>query len=162
MASSKIVTKIFWGLTFFALASITFLGILFSYWQLQPYELPYIKEPIKILNEDKTVRVGEPIKMEVHYIKLQQTTSINSSPRIECESGNLVTLVGRNVDLPLGQHTIVSDSYLLPPKILDGDKCRFFFQTTFRINPIKTVQEDWVSDTFTVKTGEHNGTPTKI
>lgn len=157
MAYHSLRKRAFWATAWAALLAVLFVTWQIIYWQVQSYELPYIQEPIKILNENKTIKIGEPIRMEIRYIKLHPTESINSSPTIQCESGNLVTMVGREVDLPLGQRTLISDSYILPPKILDGDVCRFVFQTTFRINPIKTAQEDWYSEEFTViNKGAHN------
>lgn len=147
---TKLATKAFWCVGWLALASIIYMVGLLIYWQIQPYQLPYIKEPIKILNEDHEIAIGEPIRMEVEVRKPYPTHVINQTPRIECDSGNLVTLVGRPADLPVGEYTITSDSYLLPPKVLVGETCRFYFQTTFQVNPIKTVQQDWSSEPFTV------------
>ena len=137
------------------LATLIILGNLFiiglaAYWQFQPYELPYIQEPIEILNENNEIAVGEPIKMHLYIVKNKEVRAVNQTPRIECESGNLVTLVGKARDLPVGSYSLTSDKYLLPPKVLVGDTCEFFFQTTFEINPLKTAQQDWVSEQFKV------------
>lgn len=132
-------------------ACIVFSTAVFVYWLVQPAKLPYIIEPIEILNDNNEIAIGEPVEMKLHIVKTDEVRTTNQTPRIECNSGNLVTLVGSNKDLPIGEYQIISNSYLLPPKVLIGDTCRFYFQTTFEINPIKSVSADWVSEDFKVK-----------
>lgn len=157
MAYHKVGVKALMGAGWLAIASIIFMVGLVSFWLLEPYKLPIINEPIRILNENKEIAVGEPIRMELVIDKQQPLQAVNQSPRIVCGSGNLVLLTGEPRELPVGTYTVTSDRYLLPPKVLSGDTCRFFFQTTFQINPIKTAQADWVSEPFTViSKGAHN------
>lgn len=126
-------------------------AITLTYWLLQPVRLPEIKEPITINNIDNTVRINEIIDMTLEIRKDHEAETIDSDPFIECASGNLITLAGNAKSLPIGEYTLNSTSYKLPPKVAAGDECKFVFNTTYRINPIKTRTQTWQSEIFIVK-----------
>lgn len=144
-------SKIIHTLAYIVIAGNIFIIGLLIYWMLQPYNLPYVEQPIPVLNEDKVVKVGDPIILRLDIIKTHDLESIGSEPRIECKSGNLVTLVGNPVQLPVGDYELISDRFILPPKVLNNDLCKFVFRTTFSVNPIKSKTTEWFSEIFTVK-----------
>lgn len=143
--------KILFVFGYIALVGNLALVVVLITWLLQPYTLPRIVQPIEILNANNEIAVGEPIQMRLIIDKHQELKTVAQTPRIECVSGNLVTLSGEAKDLPVGKYTIDSDRYLLPPKVLVGDSCQFIFATTFQINPIKSVKSEWFSENFIVK-----------
>lgn len=119
---------------------------------IDTFKLPYIKQPIEIMNENKIIAVGEPIRMKLEINKPELLEVIASNVNIVCDSGNLITMaINNNKTLPVGEYVIYSDNYLLPNKINDGDTCQFNFINTYRINDSR--QSDailWSSEKFTV------------
>jgi len=122
------------------------------FWQVYPYKVSSIKQPIKILNKNKQVAIGESIIQELHINKPNNNVPIDVSRTLLCEDGNLVTL-SPNVatNLPLGEYTIINDKYVLPPKVAIGSKCIFVWRQSYQVNPIKKIAVEWRSETFTVK-----------
>lgn len=120
------------------------------FWQVYPYKVSDVKVPIKILNKNKQIAVGEAIQMELELTKPNNTRPVGSV-YITCDSGNLITLNGSPQNLPVGQYKIINERYLLPDKILSGDKCVFIFKNSYRVNPIREITKTWTSERFTVK-----------
>ena len=125
-------------------------AIVWVYWLNEPVTLPDVREPIPVLNQDKTIAIGEPIRLLVTVDKPMDVEAERASRSIVCESGNLVTLTPSTRDLPTGQFTIVFDDVDLPPKVEPGDVCQFRFNLDYRINPIRIDERVWFSEEFTV------------
>jgi len=135
-----------WVLVTVAVAGIAVV----TWWTLRPANLPTIDQPIPVLNAGNTIAVGEPIVMELSVFKPQPTDVVGASRFIACDSGNLITMTSTERDLPVGDFTIVSDSAILPDKIIDGDTCVFVFSVDYRLNPIRVERAEYESETFTV------------
>lgn len=146
----KLMNFAIWGIfiVMFAVASV------WLYWLVQPYQLPFVKEPIQILNKDKEVRKGEPILMQIEINKPNELQPYLSAHRVDCDGGT-VTEFFRSTprEVPAGKRTVISSDYFLPEslQIKVGATCNFVFNLDYRINPLKTVGATWTSEDFKVK-----------
>lgn len=120
------------------------------FWLLYPYNIATVTEPITILNKNHEIAVGEPIMMWLQVDKQTESTP-ETTAFITCNDGNLVTMNATSRTLPVGQYDIISENFLLPPKVLTGAKCEFNFTNVYRVNPLRTITQEWTSETFTVK-----------
>lgn len=125
-------------------------GAAFLWWQVEPARLPDLSVPIPILNADNTIRVGEPVIMELKIEKGTPREVVGSTRFISCDSGNLVTLTSVSRSLPTGSFTVIADDVLLPDKFLDGDICKFTYRIEYRINWVRTEVAEWSSEPFLV------------
>lgn len=124
---------------------------LWGWWTLQPTSLPVVTEPIEVLNPGNDVAIGEALVMRLVVNKPNPATAVSSSRRLECLSGNLVTLTsGSAVPLPVGSYTLVSDNVIMPAKVTPGDTCDAVWTIRYRINPIRDEVVEWRSEPFTV------------
>ena len=130
---------------------LTGYAVLTAWWLNRPVTLPTVVTPIPILNPDQRIQVGEPIRMLLTIDKPQEVDTQRTSRAIVCDSGNLVTLTESTVDVPVGTFTAVADNVDLPPKVTQGDTCRFRYTVDYRINPIRIDTVVWESEPFTVE-----------
>lgn len=121
-----------------------------AWWLLHPYTLPAIKEPIPIMNENKIVAVGEPIKMKLQINKPREMAPTSINRTISCNDGNLVTMTALAQDMPTGSYTTHSENFILPPKVAKGSTCKFNFQNTYKLNPLRSETVIWSSEDFRV------------
>ena len=135
-----------------AISFIVTASVLSIFWLLAPYQVTQIEEPINIVNENNEVRIGEPIIQELKIHKPDDDAPTNVSRLILCEDGNLVTLSNlQTLNLPVGKYTLVNDRYILPPKVAVGSRCQFVWRQSYPVNPIRSIQVEWRSETFTVE-----------
>lgn len=135
----------------FVIGANLFLIGLVIFWLLQPPRVSTVEIPIEILNTNNEIAVGERIEMRIQVDKPVNTDQVtNSSVTVTCNDGNLITLTSIVRNLPEGKSTVDNSDYLLPPKALVGTDCQFVFRITYRVNPIKSVTEEWQSETFKV------------
>lgn len=143
--------KILFWLAWLAIVGNLILISCVAFWIIYPYHLPDIKEPIPILNQDNKIAVGENIRMQLEINKRAATVN-NNTVFITCDDGNLVTMSSENTkNLPVGTFVVVSDSYVLPPKVKVGSVCTFHFRNNYKVNPIRSITKDWQSEPFEVK-----------
>jgi len=140
--------------TLHVLAWIAIIGnicliLLIGFWKLWPYQLPYVQQPIEILNENKEIRIGQTIKMKLYVSKPKYIVS-ESYPTITCTDGNLVTLSPASLTLPAGEYIFESNTYVLPPKVATGSTCQFNFNNNYQMNPIRNEPVTWSSEQFKV------------
>lgn len=152
-AQRKLLQTSSFGVLFVALASV---GIAI-FWLSWPYAVPSVSEPIEILNEDNEIAIGEPIRMRIEVDKPVDLNPVDTSVFITCTGGNLVTMDGNTRNLPVGEYVVNNESYILPNKILPGSECQFNFRNNYQVNPIKVIQQEWASETFTVLAGDPIG-----
>lgn len=144
--------KILHYLAWFAIIGNLVLIGMVAWWLIHPYQLPVVKEPIPILNENKVIAVGEPIKMKLIVEKTREMKPTTVTRNITCNDGNLVTMSGsKSVDLPKGNYTMISDSIILPPKVAKGATCQFNFINTYKLNPLRSETTTYSSELFKVK-----------
>ena len=125
-----------------------FVGLML-FWTVFPYQVSDVQEPIKILNENKQIKIGEPIEMELIVNKPTDIKPIGSV-YITCDDGNLVTMNSSVTNLPVGKYTVINNRYLLPPKVMVGAKCQFNFRNVYQVNPIRDITREWNSESFEV------------
>ena len=150
---------------------------LLVFWTFQPYELPTVQEPIRVLNTPRVprdelpievdidqesfpvIRQGEPFIMELEVNKPQEIAPV-ATRFFECISGNLVTLTSGSVDLPVGEYTVTTASdfsdpqrppIVTPNKFTVHDICRFGFDLTYDVNPLTKPEVSWRSEWGIVK-----------
>lgn len=144
--------KIFTVLSWIIIAFITFVSSLIIFWFLYPYPVSSIKEPIRILNKNNEVTVGEPIIQELKITKPNNIAPADPTRVLVCDDGNLVTLsaIPSTLNLPIGSYTFVNDRYILPPKVATGAKCAFVWTQSYQVNPIRKIAVEWTSEQFKV------------
>lgn len=137
-------------ITITAFVSSTMLLAIFLYWILFPYKTADIQTPIKILNQNHVIRVGEKIQMK---IVLDKYTDVKPevSKYVVCTSGNTAAFDQPGTSRPLGHTEYIVDNFVLPPKFVDGENCKFVFKSYYKVNPIRTIVKEWYSESFTVK-----------
>lgn len=136
-----------------AIAFISIVSILIIVWLILPYPVTTIQQPIRILNENKEVRIGEEIIQELKINKPNDSVPENPTRVLLCSDGNLVTLAALPsiLNLPVGKYTLVNDRYILPPKVAVGSDCVFVWRQSYRVNPIRLIPVEWRSESFKVK-----------
>lgn len=145
------------GLVIIALA-LAFLSVVL-FWLVYPYDVSKVEEPITVLNKNKEISIGSNIELE---LKVYKPNNIKPDTLIfiSCDDGNLLPLTPLPVNLPIGKYTVISDSYILPPKVAIGAKCKFNFRNTYQVNPIRSIIREWSSEEFLVlgkDFGENHG-----
>lgn len=144
--------KIFHCLAWVAIIGNLALIGLVAFWLIHPYPLPTITQPIPILNENKEIAIGDPIKMKLEVNKQREMKPTTITRNITCNDGNLVTLANISVqDLPKGSYTLISDKFILPPKVAKGSTCKFNFINTYKLNPLRSETTKYSSEQFKVK-----------
>lgn len=129
--------------------------MMMSYWLLKPYDIVDVKQPFKVLNENKTVAIGDDLLLELE-VNVKEEYRPVSAPVFVCQSGNLVTLQSRlPEDLPLGKYILVADPIQIPPKIIAGDTCKYVAVLNWRVNPVRVVSETYESEWFSVTEREN-------
>lgn len=123
--------------------------VLVAYWLLKSYPMTYAAEPIPILNKNRQIARNEAIIMELHIVK-NNNYSPTSSSTILCDDGSLFNLASRGVNLPNGEYTLISRSYVVPLTTSVGATCKFKFTNTYKVNPIRTQTKIWESETFKI------------
>lgn len=131
------------------LISAVFLTWIGVFWAIYPYPTAEVQQPITILNPNKEIAIGDNIVME---LKIDKPTNIKPEGArfITCNDGNLVTLSSLATRLPTGRYTYVNDQYVLLPKVQAGSRCTFHFINQYRVNPIRVIEREWVSEQFLV------------
>lgn len=131
----------------FVMLTIIVLTALF--WTIYPYQVSDVKVPIKILNTNQQIKIGQPIEMELQVSKPNDIKP-DGTVFITCNDGNLVTMNSSIANLPKGDYRVVNDKYLLPSKVMIGAKCHFNFRNVYQVNPIRSITKDWFSQEFEV------------
>jgi hypothetical protein len=135
------------------LAWVAILGNLFliglvAFWQLYPYRLPYVQQPIEILNENNEIKVGETIKMKINLVK-ERNVEVIVRPNVTCSDGVITPLISKSDTLPVGAHIRLSNDYQMPPAPV-GAECKFNFEVVYQVNPIRAEPITWSSEEFKV------------
>lgn len=131
--------------------------LLVIFWLIYPYKIASIEEPIEVLNPNNEVAVGENLRLEVRVTKYDEIYP-DRSEYITCNDGSLTFIdPGTAKIVPPGKYVIVNDDNVISPGIHIGSRCRFHFQYTYKVNPIRNVIKEWDSEEFLVLRGEtHN------
>lgn len=124
------------GIAFFLVIHIIILMIF-------PFKIQVVELPLTILNENKEVRRGEYLKLQVHIKKYIDKPSV-ISPSILCENGYYYIYPNLTSNMPMGEETfIVSNIYQIPQDAPLGE-CVVRATDSFKLNIFRentTVQE---------------------
>ena len=108
-----------------------------------PFNIQEVELPLTILNENKEVRRGEFLKLQVHIKKYIDKPSV-VSPTIICENGYYYVYPNVTSNMPIGEQTfIVSNIYQIPQDAPLGE-CVVRATDSFKLNIFRentTVQE---------------------
>lgn len=123
--------------------------LLFLFFMVYPYKTAEIKVPIQVLNENKEVKVGEPIKM---FIVLDKYADIKPTVDtfVSCNDFNTVPLEARGAARPVGHYEFAVNIYTLPAGVKTGAICKFNFRNEYKVNPIRVITKNWYSEQFKV------------
>lgn len=146
---NKIFTIISWAIIgFIAIVSATMI-----FWLLYPYPVSTIEEPIRILNKNNEIAIGEPIIQELKITKPNNIAPTDPTRVLICGDGNLITLsaIPTTLNLPTGSYTFINDKYILPPKVAVGSTCHFVWTQSYQVNWIRKIPVEWTSEQFKVK-----------
>lgn len=145
----------------FVLGYVISVGFVFAlqwtyYNYIDQYQLPFITEPIPVLNQNNEVAIGDPILLGLKVSKPELVPLVDNSVDITCTDGNLITLAPSNTagTLPVGVFEFVSDSYFMPDKAAPGSICQFNIVNTYEPNPYKIETITWSSEQFKVIEGQ--------
>lgn len=149
MKDRTVKDKLWHAIAIITFVSTTILVLIMLFWTIYPYKVSEVKVPIKILNENKQIRIGETIEMEIQVSKPSDLRP-DGSVYITCNDGNLVPMNSITTNLPIGEYAVVNRLYKLPPKVAIGSKCQFNFRNSYQVNPIRDITKEWYSESFEV------------
>jgi len=124
------------GIAFFLVIHLTVLMV-------YPTKIQEVELPLTILNENKEVRRGEFLKLQIHIKKYIDNPSV-VSPTILCENGYYYVYPNVTSNMPMGEQIfIVSNIYQIPIDAPIG-VCVVRATDSFKLNIFRentTVQE---------------------
>lgn len=129
----------------YSLLAIIIVGfITVLYWEFQPAEVVKLNRPITVT--PPILQAGGYATISVDLCKLQD---IKGSTRVSYIS------VSREIFQPMGQEQLAKGCHIqqipiIIPKDTPNDTYQLRFRTTYQINPIRTVVEEYTTDRFTI------------
>lgn len=128
---------------FFALGTLFYVGYLL-FW---PYKIAeYPKGPLKILNENKVVKVGEKIQYELSYCKY----TYKQPDTTRALQGSIVyTLPEIFSNYKLGCNKVVINSDTVPDAVPPG-QYTLHIKEEYRVNVLRTVTYEVYTEVFNV------------
>ena len=136
--------------------------LLIIFWLLAPYKTAELEVPVEVLNSKHEISAGEHILMKVKATKYANVTP-SRSEFIICDDGSLTFMdpgpsrnlpPGPSRNLPPGTYTIYNDENVLPAKLIPGATCRYHFRYGYKVNPVREIVKEWVSEPFFVVKGD--------
>jgi hypothetical protein len=128
------------------MVSANILVALFWFWCLYPYNPLEMKQPLEVLNENKTVRAGEVVIYRAEYMK---NTDILPKITRTLVDGIIYTLPPIIPINTRGKHDQIIYSLTIPPSIPAGTYT-FDCMACYQMNPIREVCVSYSSEEFTV------------
>ena len=115
------------------------------FWCIYPYNPLEIKQPLEILNEDKTVQVGEQLFYQVEFTKNTDKLPIINNHLVDEVVYALAPITPVNTS---GEHNQVV-SHITIPTIPAGN---YYLRTStcYEMNPIRTVCVVYESENFNI------------
>ena len=142
---------LFWNRVSTIMLGIVMAGLLHFIWLLTyPYKVVEVYNlPFPILNENKTVALGEPIVFEMHYQKFMDVEGV-SIKHIICDNGRVITYAPVNTALPKGEGRIVSRNTTLPEDIQPNQYCTLHLNVAFQVNFLRDIHQENQTEPFYV------------
>ena len=112
---------------------LCFYGVI-AYWVLWPYEPIVIKEPMKIINQNKTVKAGGTLVYEMDFVKNMPLPGIITKQFID---GVVVTCAPIIGNIKVG-HTVKNFPAKVPG-FMNSGLTVMKWSATYKVNPIRWV-----------------------
>jgi hypothetical protein len=144
-AKLHIVNIVIWGGFMTALG----LMLLIFYWLLIPCDVITTVQPVPVLNEDKTVSVGDRLLLRIDYDKKRPFPG-RVAQNIICSSGNMAPIEEFTINLPVGKKNFVFDGVVVPSSMIAGDKCFLQQSVSYKVNPVREITYTFLSEKFTI------------
>jgi len=134
----------------FCLFSLVYLAGLIVFWQVYPYETADVSVPIEVQNTDDRLQPGENLEL---LIIIDKAGNYNAQVQrgVLCDDGDYysVTPVDRQDNLPKGEF-IRRRFFTLSERMPIGAVCYFQFNLTYKVNPIRDINKQWISEPFEI------------
>lgn len=132
----------------FVFISLLVVALLYITWKVyKPLDVYYdVEQPYKVLNENKTVNVGEPVLIQQTYCK---TGNYPTTIIIILEDGFYETLRIIESAVPEGCYDNASRSAIIPPYTTTGEY-RIRYRIIVHVNPFRDETYEFVSERFNV------------
>ena len=125
-----------------------FVCLVILWWMFYPYNPLTIKEPMKILNEGKTLKEGSVVELELEFTKRTRVKPLISTWVLDGVEYKLSEETASN---PPGE-TIKPIGFIFPKGLnVDGRKWRVKKECCYKMNPIREpICITYYSEEFTV------------
>lgn len=136
----------------FIVGVLVYLALVTVWWQAFPYKTADVIVPMTVLNENKEVRVGEKLRLELTFTKYTESNP-EVSRNIYCLDGSVHFPTTQSITgtaRPVGTFT-ARPEYGLPSNMPTDVLCFFQFTNRYQVNPIRTISKVWNSESFIVK-----------
>ena len=115
------------------------------YWYLRPYNPLVVVEPVKILNEDKTVVAGQMLFYQVNFIKNTEIKPVINRRLIDGISFDLPPASPNN---KLGEST--KNPAIIIPNILPAGEYILESTACYQMNPVREICVIYLTEEFKV------------
>jgi hypothetical protein len=144
------IERIFHWVAAFTYVLAFVLILYYGYYLLWPFNIIDVKEPMKVLNPNKQVALGDALIYEEDYCKY---VSIPATTTVTLHNEVIVGLPVRHGNIPLGCHKRVSFQRIPETPLIVG-KAYVEFIHTYRINAIRTVSDTSTTEEFEIVDGK--------
>ena len=129
----------------FLLIFFVFMVGMVWYWHLYPYNPLEIEQPLRVLNEDKTVVAGEILRYHCHFTKHTDKIPAINRRLVDGITYSFPETKPRN---PVGENEFTC-TLEIPRSIPEGNY-RLDTQACYRMNPVREVCVEYSTDEFKV------------
>lgn len=144
----EIVTRFVFG---YLLTIGIILGSQYTWYAfLDSHQVPELKQPFIVLNENKEVRKGDYLRLEITFRK-PEPLYVTSTRQITCSNGDIVVLGANTAQLPVtDEWQTVNISVALPETLnLEPDQtCIYQVRGTADLDRYENYTADLVSEPF--------------
>lgn len=118
---------------------------------LLPVKTADIKQPIKVLNENKIVQKGEKLELELVISKYTNVTP-EVSRNLLCDDGTVyfVPSAIQGTARPVGTYTAIANIDL-PLEAPTDIPCKLEYNNEYRVNFVRTINRVWSTEKFIIK-----------
>lgn len=126
-----------------------FIGYM-SYLLFYPIKYFDTEQPYKVLNANKTVKVGEDLVYEATYCKY--IDYIPQRVQRSLVNGFIYDLpISTSGNFPKGCHTVVvSVPMIVPPSLPINHQYKLSISVQYQLNPFRIANRTFISETFTL------------
>lgn len=144
----KVRDRFLYIVSLFTIIISLFLAGLLVYWVVEPDKVFEVKGGmVQVISENKTVRTGEKLRTKTSFCKKIEVDGVFRRNFVS----SATEIRGPEIPEDIGKACIddVISEIPLPPQIAPGEY-RLKYVATYKINPIKTVEETYYSEPFMV------------